>query len=500
MIDSEKQPEIKRVEITVNGKTIQARTDKPLIHACLQAESEVPHYCYHPGLTPVGSCRICQVEVQQGKMPARVMVACRTPVAAGMVVDTESKGAHDSRKECLEFLLKNHPLDCPICDKAGECTLQDYSFAEGQGEGRSIEPRRKLEKRKDLGDVIMLDQERCILCSRCVRFMEEVPETPQLCVAGRGSHSIIETWNNQPLSGNYQGNLADVCPVGALTLKSFRFKARVWNLTKTASSCGECSRGCSTTVEVLRAGEIVRIRPRHDEEVNKWWMCDTGRFALDHFAEVDRLVGACMPSATRGWDQSPVEDGLQVAADMLMAAEKPLIVASPWLTVEEGTELLTLGRQLNGRVAFVSPAQNELADDLLHTGDPAPNRRGLTDLGFEALSPEEILSAASEHSSILCIGERVASLLGEDGFNSLPSATRVLLFDCALPAPQEGGNSPIDLAIGLATSAERAGHWVNIDGIRRPILQARPAPTGVWNTVRLLQNLLGLLATREIQS
>ena len=150
MIDSEKQPEIKRVEITVNGKTVQARTDKPLIHACLQAESEVPHYCYHPGLTPVGSCRICQVEVQQGKMPARVMVACRTPVAAGMVVDTESKGAHDSRKECLEFLLKNHPLDCPICDKAGECTLQDYSFAEGQGEGRSVAPRRKLEKRKDL--------------------------------------------------------------------------------------------------------------------------------------------------------------------------------------------------------------------------------------------------------------------------------------------------------------------------------------------------------------
>ncbi|MEO6710424.1 MAG: 2Fe-2S iron-sulfur cluster-binding protein, partial [Planctomycetota bacterium] len=250
-------------KITINGRVVEADPKQPLIKACHDNGADVPMYCYHPGLTPVGSCRICQVEVQQGTAPARVVVACRTPVVEGMLVNTESPKAHEVRRECLEFLLKNHPLDCPICDKAGECDLQDYAFAEGQGEGRSNEPRRKLDKRKSLGDVIVLDEERCILCSRCVRFMEEIPKTPQLAVADLGSRSVIATFMDRPLSGNYQGNLADVCPVGALTLKQFRFQARVWNLKKSLSTCGECSRGCAITVEVLRGKDVKRFRPRY---------------------------------------------------------------------------------------------------------------------------------------------------------------------------------------------------------------------------------------------
>ena len=186
-------------KIVLNGREIEVDPKEPLIRACHDHAANVPMYCYHPGLKPVGSCRICQVEVKQGEAPARVVVACRTPVAEGMVVDTEAPKAHDARRECLEFLLKNHPLDCPICDKAGECDLQDYAFAEGQGEGRSSEPRRKLEKRKSLGDVIVLDEERCILCSRCVRFFEEVTKKPQLTVAGLGARSTIETFADRPL-------------------------------------------------------------------------------------------------------------------------------------------------------------------------------------------------------------------------------------------------------------------------------------------------------------
>jgi NADH-quinone oxidoreductase subunit G len=269
-------------KIIVNGREIEADPKKPLIHACHTNGVDVPMYCYHPGLTPVGSCRICQVEVKQGDQPARVVVACRTNVAEGMVVNTESPKAHETRRECLEFLLKNHPLDCPICDKAGECDLQDYSFQEGQSEGRTHEPRRKLEKRKSLGDVIVLDEERCILCSRCVRFFEEVPKKAQLTVADLGSRSVISTFGDKPLQGNYQGNIADICPVGALTLKEFRFQARVWNLSKHLSTCAECSRGCSTSVEVLRGGEVKRFRPHYNPDVNKWWMCDVGRFAFDH--------------------------------------------------------------------------------------------------------------------------------------------------------------------------------------------------------------------------
>ena len=479
------------VEIVVNGRTVQARRDKPLIHACLQAEEEVPHYCYHPGLSPVGSCRICQVEVKQGEMPPRVMAACRTPVAPGMVVDTEAARAHDARRECLEFLLKNHPLDCPICDKAGECTLQDYSFAEGQGEGQTVEPRRQLEKRKDLGDVIVLDQERCILCSRCVRFMEEVPKTPQLCIGGRGSHSVVETWADRPLEGNYQGNLADVCPVGALTLKKFRFQARVWNLTKTASTCGECSRGCATTVEVLRGGDVKRIRPRHDEAVNGWWMCDTGRFALEPLNQPERLQGGRVRSGS-GVGTEPVanEDALEIARDMLLTHERALLVASPWLTVEEGAQLVALGKRLGARPVLVSPADNGQGDDLLHTGDPCPNRKGLTDLGLDALPAEEVATLAAEHDAVVLVGERVAELVGLDAVTALPTSMRVVLLDTVLV-----DHPTVDLAIGVANCVERAGHWVNQSGERRSILPARQAPQGTWSPERLLGGLLELLGT-----
>ena len=478
------------VEITINGRAVAADPKKPLIAACHAAGAEVPHYCYHPGLSPVGSCRICQVEVKQGEMPARVVVACRTPVTPGLVVNTEAKKAHDARRECLEFLLKNHPLDCPICDKAGECTLQDYSFDEGQGEGRTVEPRRKLEKRHSLGDVIVLDQERCILCSRCVRFFEEVTGKPQLCISQRGSHSVVETWSDRPLSGNYQGNITDLCPVGALTLKDFRFQARVWNLVKTASTCGECSRGCSTTVEVLRKGAVKRIRPRVNPAVNGYWMCDEGRFAHDRLDRPERLSGAVVRGGTGRAEALAVEDALAIARDMLVTHGEALIVASPWLTVEEGRELLALGKTLAARPVFVSPAANELGDDLLHTGDPAPNRRGLAELGFDALPPEEVLEAAASRESLLVVGERSIELLGAERIAALPDSLRLVLLECHyLDAPA------IDVAVGIPNAVEREGTWINVDGHAGRIAACRPAPAGTWSTLRVLDHLHALLTS-----
>lgn len=478
------------VTITINGREVEADPSKPLIAACHAEGEQVPHYCYHPGLSPVGSCRICQVQVKQGEMPARTVVACRTPVAPGMVVETEAPQAHEARKQCLEFLLKNHPLDCPICDKAGECTLQDYSFDEGQGEGRSVEPRRKLEKRKSLGDVIVLDQERCILCSRCVRFFEEVPKKAQLTVGQRGSHSVIETWNDQPLTGNYQGNVADLCPVGALTLQKFRFQARVWNLLKVASTCPECSRGCSTTVEVLRKGEVKRIRPRENEDVNGHWICDTGRFAFDAVNREGRLQAAVIRSGTGQAQQVDTADALAIARDMLITHGETLIVASPFLTNEEGKELLALGKTLAARPVVISPEANDLADDLLHTGDPCPNRRGLTELGFDALPPSEVLEAARERESVLFIGERLIDMLGAEELAALPDNLRTILFECHYV------DSPsIDVAVGIPNYVEREGTWTNIDGHLGTIAAARPAPDGVWRTLRALDHLHGLITS-----
>lgn len=479
------------VRITVDGREVLADPKKPLIHACHESGVAVPHYCYHPGLSPVGSCRICQVEVQQGELPRRVVVACRTPVAEGMVVETESAKARETRRECLEFLLKNHPLDCPICDKAGECDLQDYSFREGQAKGRTHEPRRKLEKRHGLGEVIVLDQERCILCSRCVRFFEEVTKKPQLTVSQRGAHSVIETFGDRPLTGNYQGNIADLCPVGALTLKRFRFQARVWNLYKRASSCVECSRGCAITIESLRGGEVKRLRPRYDEKVNRWWMCDAGRFAYAGANVPGRLAGALM-RGYGGLERVELADALAAARDMLVAHEPRVLVASPFLTNEEGAALLELARALGTQAIFVSPPPNGLGDELLHTGDPCPNRRGLEQLGIEGLSSEEIADRLGAAGAALLVGERVAELVGREALAQLPAALRLVVLDCK---PLDV--AAVDVCIGLPTWVERSGTFLNVDGIPRVLAAARSAPAGVRDTQKLLGELCALLTRAE---
>ena len=481
-------------KIILDGREIDVDPKRPLIAACHEHDARVPMYCYHPGLTPVGSCRICQVEMRLGEMPPRVVVACRTPISEGMVVDTEAPAAHAARRECLEFLLKNHPLDCPICDKAGECDLQDFAFMEGQGEGRSVEPRRKLEKRKSLGDVIVLDEERCILCSRCVRFFEDVTGKPQLTVAGLGSRSMIATFMDRPLEGNYQGNLADVCPVGALTLKKFRFQARVWNLRKHSSTCGECSRGCSITVEVLRKKTVKRLRPRYNPDVNRWWMCDHGRFSFERLEERDRLSGGTLHGA-RGFEPVAAERALDAVADVLKVHSDTVLLASPWLTVEEGELLLALGQALDSEVRFVSPAPNDLADDLLHTGDPCPNRRGLEEVGIHAIAADEALAALQTAQSALLIGERTPELLGPEALAALPTTLRLVVFDTRVldvPAAR--------VCIGVPNAVERIGTWINVDGHRGPLAAARPVPPGVAALTHTLSELARRVSPAEVES
>ena len=469
-------------KIVLNGKEVEVDPKQPLIAACHE-HVDVPMYCYHPGLTPVGSCRICQVSVQIGEMPPRVVVACRTPITEGMVVDTEAAPAHEARKQCLEFLLKNHPLDCPICDKAGECDLQDYSFAEGQGEGRSVEPRRKLEKRKSLGDVILLDQERCILCSRCVRFFEDVTEKPQLTVAGLGSRSVISTFMDRPLEGNYQGNVADICPVGALTLKDFRFQARVWNLQKRPSTCGECSRGCSITAEVLRKKEIKRVRPLYDSKVNRWWMCDHGRFAFKDRAERPRLAGGAVGSPD-GARPVTTAEALSAVGDVIEVYGKPRFLLSPWLTNEEAESAFQMARRVGIRAHFVSPPPSDLKDDLLHTGDPCPNRRGLEDLGFTPVTPEAAIDEINKTGSTVLIGERICDLIGREALVGLHRSVRVVVFDThVLEAPAAR------VCVGIPDSFEKDGTWHNVDGIERRLTAAVPPPADVLSLPRLLESL-----------
>ncbi len=485
-------------KIQINGRELEVDPKQPLIRACHDHGVDVPMYCYHPGLQAVGSCRICQVEVAGAPgQPSRVVAACRTPVSEGMVVQTDTPKAHETRRECLEFLLKNHPLDCPICDKAGECDLQDYSYNEGQGKGRSSEPRRKLHKRKSLGDVIVLDEERCILCSRCVRFFTDVTKKAQLTVQGLGSHSVINTFMDKPLEGNYQGNLADICPVGALTSKKFRFQARVWNLSKSLSTCAECSRGCSISVESLRGKEVKRFRPRYNAAVNQWWMCDTGRHALAPvtraLAPAGAVLGGRLTGATvrgyNGLEARATEDTLPLVADMLATHSGAMLVLSPFATEEEAKAALELARALGARPQFVSPAPNGLKDDLLHTGDPCPNRRGLTELGFEAVEPAALLATLASAPAAVLAGERVLELVGHDGLAKLPSKLRLVAFDV-----EAAEFACLHMAISVPTHVEKAGHWTNVDGHRGVLNIAVAAPAGVRRLDQSLQTLTRLLA------
>src|SRR4051812_6765074 len=267
-------------KLTIDGVEVEVPAGTTIIQAADKLGINIPRYCYHPALPVAGNCRICMVEVE--KQP-KLQIACYTPVAEGMVVKTNSPKVLEVRKTVLEFLLVNHPVDCPVCDQAGECKLQDYYMEHGQYNSRLVDVKVKKEKKAfSIGPTIMLDQERCILCTRCVRFADNITKTHEFGVFDRGDHSELDVY--KPLENKYSGNVADICPVGALTDKDFRFKCRVWYLEKTKSVCPSCSMGCNVTVEwdkarphAQKTARVMRLKPRLNPEVNDYWMCDNGR-------------------------------------------------------------------------------------------------------------------------------------------------------------------------------------------------------------------------------
>src|SRR3989344_1544523 len=279
--------------ITIDGKPYTVKDGITIIEAIDQAKLGLPRYCYHPGLSIAGNCRICQVEVE--KMP-RTVIACNTRVAEGMVISTKSQKAKESQQVVLEFLLANHPLDCPVCDQSGECKLQDYYMEYGLYDPKFNEVKvKKTKKAFSIGPTVMLDQERCILCSRCVRFTDEITKTHEFGIFNRADHAEVDIYPGQELSNKYSGNVVDICPVGALTDKDFRFKMRVWYLGSQESVCPGCSRGCNIDIHFersrpyhLKHERIMRLKPRENPEVNRWWICDEGRYNYK-FIDFNRL-------------------------------------------------------------------------------------------------------------------------------------------------------------------------------------------------------------------
>jgi len=385
-----------RVRIRVDGVDHEVPAGRTILQALddlgvLMNGVDIPHYCWHPKLAIDGSCRLCQVEVRVGDAaadarPGKLQIACNTPVADDMVIDTKSERVRAARQGVMELLLINHPLDCPICDQAGECKLQDYAFDYGLPAARTREPRRALKKRVDLGPTIVFDQERCILCRRCVRFCREVSETGELGVFDRGDRSVLETFPGRPLDNPYSMNVADICPVGALTTKDFRFKMRVWFLEDVDGVCTGCSRGCNVHVGVAK-NEVQRYVPRRNDAVNDTWMCDVGRLSYKESCRPDRLSRCAVRAPDGRLAEAGFDAAVQAAASRLRAlvdargAGVVAGVASAHASNEDLFAFKTFLDALGTEVRGVAVLHGE-SDSLLVEAEKAPNAAGARALGF----------------------------------------------------------------------------------------------------------------------
>jgi len=367
------------VNITVDGREVSVPAGINLIEAARHAGKSVPHYCYHPRLSIAGNCRICLVEVDGWP---KLTIGCNTQVSDGMAILTESEKVKTARAGVMELLLINHPLDCTICDQAGECKLQEYAVDHGPGITRFDFDKIKKPKNVHWGDRIVFDSERCILCTRCVRFLDEVAGTDEVGIDMRGEKVTLIVKGDGALTSPYQMNIIDLCPVGALTSRDFRFKSRLWFMKFSDTICTSCARGCNVTVG-SRDERILRMVPRFNPDVNDHWMCDTGRLHYAFVNDDERLAAPLLSGKP-----APYPVAIAQAAEALQGADSVTVVASPFMTNEELHALKKLCDTLGveKRLLLVPTAEG---DDLLVHPEKCPNARGAATLGFEAIEAIE---------------------------------------------------------------------------------------------------------------
>lgn len=363
---------------TINGKEVEVKDGSTIIEAMQQSGDRIAHYCWHPGLSVAGVCRVCMVEIEGNP---RVQIACNTTVAEGMKINNTSDKVKDAVKWGLDFHLINHPLDCPICDQAGECGLQDQYMEYGKYDPEMAEPKQKKHKVVDLGPTVVLDSERCILCSRCVRFTEEVSKTNELGIFNRGDRSEIGTHDGMKLDNKYSLNTVDICPVGALTSKDFRFRQRAWYLKDAETICNGCSTGCNVKVYYNREG-FFRVKPVLNEKVNGHWMCDEGRNIYKFVNQENRFLKAHVRT-TAGWTEMSAGAATKAAADVVRAttADSLALVLTAQYSVEELDAIVgTFVNEFKSKKVYFWINNKESFDSfdgLLLRGDKNPNTKGL---------------------------------------------------------------------------------------------------------------------------
>ena len=373
--------------LEIDGKKVEVEDGLTVIQAAERLDIEIPHYCWHPGLSISGNCRMCLVEIE--KAP-KLQIACNTRATEGMVVHTTSEKTQTAQKAVLEFLLLNHPIDCPVCDQAGECKLQEYYMDYDRQPSRMpLADKVKKGKAIQIGEHVMLDQERCILCARCTRFCDEVTKTSELGIYERGDHARIELAPGKTLDNPYSMNVIDICPVGALTSKDFRFKARVWYLERTDSVCGACANGCN--IEMYhRQGRLFRFQPRANPDVNDYWMCDAGRISWGTLQGEGRMLEVLVRGES-GFEPTDWTAALAAASERLQEVAQTCgpgsigVVVSAQASNEEIYCIRRFGATLGATVAGMSwsPA-DAYHDDFLIKADKNPNTQGLVHQGLQS--------------------------------------------------------------------------------------------------------------------
>jgi NADH-quinone oxidoreductase subunit G len=392
-------------KITVNGNEMDVKEGSTVIEAFKQSEQDIAHYCWHPGLSIAGVCRLCMIEVEGNP---KLQIACNTVVTEGMKVSNQSEKVKDTVRWGMDFHLINHPLDCPICDQAGECGLQEQYMKYGQYDSSMSQPKVKKSKVVDLGEKIVLDSERCILCSRCVRFTDEVTKTNELGIFNRGDHSEIGTFGDKKLENDYALNTVDICPVGALTSKDFRFQQRVWYLKDVETTCPGCSTGCSVKVYYNNEG-LFRVKPVEDHDVNGYWMCDEGR-PLYKFANSKSRIKTYIKIQNSTPLPLKLNDVETELANVFGSDDKVAVILTGQNTNEEYSTFKNFLNTKNSAPEIYYWQNNKDSfdsfDGLLKRGDKNPNTKGLVNT-FTNMKPLADLAKSSVKTVVVFAPENI---------------------------------------------------------------------------------------------
>ncbi len=477
-------------KMTIDGKEHEFEDGMNLFEACAVARGEnLPHFCYHPGLSIAGVCRMCQVEVEG--MP-KLMIACNSQVKDGMVVHTRNERVDGAVRQILNFHLLHHPVDCPVCDQAGECSLQDFYMANGLYEADvDIEDKIAKGKVKPIGEMVMLDAERCVLCARCTRFTTEITQTHEMGIFNRGDHSEIDVAPGKTLDNNYSLNTVDICPVGALTSRDFRFRRRVWWLSETDGICHGCATGCNMSIHHSE-GIVYRTKPRDNMDVNRYWMCDHGRTLYHEIAESDRLTQPSVRKArgelaqTASWDHA--YRSIEAAGKALGGDDAALmIILSPHATVEElYAAKSVLSDSVGGALLGYRLRGSEIGegDELLFDADRTPNAAGAKKLGLAEYDAKQLEAAANEKTMLLVVGGDLA-LAAPDAGAALSK------FGCVVYLGwQENSTSMLaDIVLPTSHYAEREGTFVNREGRAQTFAAAIDAPGEARDPLRVIREL-----------